>query len=59
MLFKGVLIGLELPDFDRMCAMGLVFPVDKKVVTSESMCTNYWLTACSLVQACPGKNVVR
>ena len=26
------------------------------VSTSESMCTNYWLT---LVQACPGKNVVR
>ena len=25
-------------------------------VTSESMCTNYWLT---LVQACPGKSVVR
>ena len=26
-------------------------------VTSESMCTNYWLT--QLVQACPGKSVVR
>ena len=25
-------------------------------VTSESMCTNYWLTA---YQACPGKSVVR
>ena len=25
-------------------------------VTSESMCMNYWLTACS---ACPGKSVVR
>ena len=27
-------------------------------VTSESMCTKYWLTAL-LVQACPGKGVVR
>ena len=27
-------------------------------VTSESMCTKYWLTACS-VEACPGKSVVR
>ena len=26
MLFKGVLIGLELREFDRMCAMPLVFP---------------------------------
>ena len=30
MLFKGVLIGLELREFDRMCAMHLVFRVDKK-----------------------------
>ena len=28
-------------------------------VTSESMCTKYWLTACpGKSQACPGKNVV-
>ena len=32
MLIKGALIGLELREFDRMCAMRLVFPHLQKVV---------------------------
>ena len=32
MLFKEVLIGLVLREFDRMCAMWLVFPCRQKVI---------------------------
>ena len=41
MLFKGVLIGLELREFDRMCAMRLVFPrknQSSEVLTPDRGC---------------------
>ena len=54
MLFKGVLIGLELQEFDRMCAMRLVFPrrqkISYEVLTPDRRYVN------SL--ACPGKSSV-
>ena len=40
MLFKGVLIGLELREFDRMCAMRLVFPRQQEVVFGKNQSCN-------------------
>ena len=41
MLFKGVLIGLELREFDIMCAMRLVFPRLQKIVLAKIRVTRF------------------
>ena len=43
MLFKGVLIGIELREFDRMWAMRLVFPRWQKVILVKIRVTRFWL----------------
>ena len=42
-LFKGVIIGLELWKFDRMCIMGLVFWRWQKIVFVKVRVTRFWL----------------
>ena len=48
MIFKGVLIGLKLGEFDRMCAMQLVFPLWQKNVWVKSELRGFdsWPTIC-------------
>ena len=43
MVFKGFLIGLELREFDRMCAMRLVFPRGPKGVLVKIRVTGFLL----------------
>ena len=50
MLLKGILIGIELGEFDRMCVMRLLFPCWQKVVLVKIRVTRFDLLCfCSVL----------
>ena len=59
MVFKWVLIGLAVQDFDRMCAIWLVFPSCQKLILSKSGVAGFdsRMTLCNIVQAYLHQNV--